>query len=673
MSSINASGTLYIRQNGSNIQYSPDNSNWTTISSWPVTVNNTTPAIGTILNVLFTTDITTTNTMFRFIAGTSYITFDGLNNTLTLNNVTININIFNSNSKHTIKIKDFIATGTGLITAFCENFGSNINSIPGFNPNINFCSIENCNIYNVGPLGNQGSGIMANNGYAIIRNCNLYNILKDADGGSICGSDFASNNGVGIIENCYYQLSAISRSGIYSICGSNAGNSGGSVTISNCAVVYSPGTSGRPSIVNNRFGSNTNNVCSVSNCYTIGINQIRAGEGAICGSNAGFTNNASYNPIVNITNCYMLSLSNGQAIDITGGGIIGRADTPSTNIPTVNVSNCYSYANYRSGFNNGIAAPGGLYSYNVTNCYAVNTGLTNWSDASANSLLTGFPTSFYSNNPGTTWAKVVNNTTTPYVLSAFNSAIYYPSMVEQSSENYTSAQGLFQSDYSYNLLSVNNSAPSNVTINGNNGALTFSNTPFGRANIQTAEVFVSQGTPPYYKNYNLNTFAYSNICFPAKTPIQTDQGLINIEDLNPEIHTIRNKKIVGITQTITNDKYLVCFEKDCLGKNVPCQKTFISQNHAIFNKGKMIKAKKFVGSVDNVYMKKYKGEVLYNVLMEEHDKMLVNNLICETLHPENSVAKLYLFLKGMSPEMQQKHIKEYNEEAIEKKIYTSKK
>ena len=27
--------------------------------------------------------------------------------------------------------------------------------------------------------------------------------------------------------------------------------------------------------------------------------------------------------------------------------------------------------------------------------------------------------------------------------------------------------------------------------------------------------------------------------------------------------------------------------------------------------------------------------------MENHDKMVVNNLICETLHPENGIAILY--------------------------------
>jgi hypothetical protein len=164
----------------------------------------------------------------------------------------------------------------------------------------------------------------------------------------------------------------------------------------------------------------------------------------------------------------------------------------------------------------------------------------------------------------------------------------------------------------------------------------------------------------------------SNICFPAGTPVVTNQGKISIEKLQPYVHTIRNKTIVGITQTITEDKNLVCFEKDALGPNIPSEKTIISKNHGIFYKGKMIKAKNFVGEFENVYKVKYSGEVLYNVLMEEHDKMMVNNLICETLHPENSVAQIYKVLQKLSPKGQEELIKGCNEHIIKNKIFASK-
>jgi hypothetical protein len=165
----------------------------------------------------------------------------------------------------------------------------------------------------------------------------------------------------------------------------------------------------------------------------------------------------------------------------------------------------------------------------------------------------------------------------------------------------------------------------------------------------------------------------SNICFPAGTPIACNQGSIPIEKINPDIHTIRNKKIVRITKTITQDKYLVCFEKDALGTNFPSQKTIISKNHSIFYAGNMRQAKQFVGINGKVYKIKYRKEILYNVLMEEHDKMVVNNLICETLHPENDIAKLYRHLQKLNPEEQNDLINNYNEYVIKNTIFTSKK
>jgi hypothetical protein len=131
------------------------------------------------------------------------------------------------------------------------------------------------------------------------------------------------------------------------------------------------------------------------------------------------------------------------------------------------------------------------------------------------------------------------------------------------------------------------------------------------------------------------------ICFPSGTPVRTDQGSIAIEKINPSIHTIRGKNIVAITKTITIEDKIVCIEKDALGPNIPSKKTYISRNHKLLYNKQMIKAKNLIGIVDGVYNKKYNGEILYNVLLDKHDKMIVNNLIVETLDPENIVAKLY--------------------------------
>ena len=164
----------------------------------------------------------------------------------------------------------------------------------------------------------------------------------------------------------------------------------------------------------------------------------------------------------------------------------------------------------------------------------------------------------------------------------------------------------------------------------------------------------------------------SNICFPENTLISTNQGNIAIQDLDPKIHTIRNKKIELITKTVTQDKYLVCFEKDSLGKNLPSEKTIITKNHVIYYKGSAMKAKDFINKFENVKKIKYNGEVLYNVLLKEHDKMMVNNLICETLHPENKISKLFQILSNLSPKDQKYVIKVYNDHAIKTNTFSSK-
>ena len=55
----------------------------------------------------------------------------------------------------------------------------------------------------------------------------------------------------------------------------------------------------------------------------------------------------------------------------------------------------------------------------------------------------------------------------------------------------------------------------------------------------------------------------------------------------------------------------------------------------------MMEAYKFLHNFKGVKKVKYNGEVLYNILMENYSLVSVNNLVCETLHPENIIAKLY--------------------------------
>ena len=136
------------------------------------------------------------------------------------------------------------------------------------------------------------------------------------------------------------------------------------------------------------------------------------------------------------------------------------------------------------------------------------------------------------------------------------------------------------------------------------------------------------------------TDAMVPICFPKGTPVTTNQGVIAIEKLNPDIHTIRGKKIVAITQTRPIFEEIIAIDKNALGKNVPSAPIQISKEHKVFYKREMVKANDLVEVCEGVRRIPYNGETLYNVLMEKHDKMMINNLICETLDPDNIMAKI---------------------------------
>jgi hypothetical protein len=179
--------------------------------------------------------------------------------------------------------------------------------------------------------------------------------------------------------------------------------------------------------------------------------------------------------------------------------------------------------------------------------------------------------------------------------------------------------------------------------------ITFANASnvLGRLYAQTANITFSGLS----SNVNANCTNYSgggggdvpisNICFPGDTPITVDQGIIAIKDIDPKIHTIKDEKITAITKTIIQDNFVICFEKDSISENVPSEKTTMSRLHKVSYRGRMIEAQKFAEHFENVHRVEYNGEILYNILMEKHSEVMINNLCCETLEPTNLIAKLY--------------------------------
>ena len=131
--------------------------------------------------------------------------------------------------------------------------------------------------------------------------------------------------------------------------------------------------------------------------------------------------------------------------------------------------------------------------------------------------------------------------------------------------------------------------------------------------------------------------ATSTICFLGDSMVKTDQGEFPIENL--EFETLHGERFVRTKTKFLGD-YLVVIEKDSLGNQVPNKKTVITPEHKVFINGVMTEARKLINN-DTIYKCKYKGEYVYNILQEEHSDMYVNNMLCETLNPYNSIRKLY--------------------------------
>jgi hypothetical protein len=123
--------------------------------------------------------------------------------------------------------------------------------------------------------------------------------------------------------------------------------------------------------------------------------------------------------------------------------------------------------------------------------------------------------------------------------------------------------------------------------------------------------------------------------------VLTDQGEVDIDKINKKIHTIRGKEIVAITESIPLDSYLICIERNSLGNKLPNRRTLISKDHKVLCDKKMVRAEYLAEYVPGVYKVDYDKKPLYNIVLREHSTMIVNNMVVETLHPDNILARIH--------------------------------
>ena len=494
MSSISGNGatqSVFLKMSGlgaTPMQYSVGATpgSWTTITTWPVTINNTHSG-NARLNVKATQKLTisssTGGTSGYFIAGTNYITFDGSGNTITIDTITnypgfIRNGTSSAVGRLLIAVRNFVTDISGASTLangggwLCQAYFGRYDTAG---------SITNCTnngaVNNTNAGGISGQYIGAFTGVVRFTNCTNNGEVAGTGSGGLCGSNLSSTPTDFISCSNTGNISGQSAGGI---CGQLAGADDiGVITIVNCfnagniTGLYAGGMFG------NKFANNSTKTHSISNSYNTGDmtgNQC----GGIFGAGLGFGSN---NCAIDISNCYSIG-----SIPSTTGGIVGGTSGAFLATPNIRITNCYAYDNTTPA-NSRIVSTTYPKSTTQTNCYAATTG---WTDASANAALIGTPTDISTNNPGTTWTKVVSGTTgNPYVLSAYNAALYSPSSASTGVKIYTTSAGLFTPGYTYQIMYD-------------------SQTNVGNTKVDTTRVFASKGSTPKYYAYNNNTFTLTN-------------------------------------------------------------------------------------------------------------------------------------------------------------------
>jgi hypothetical protein len=146
------------------------------------------------------------------------------------------------------------------------------------------------------------------------------------------------------------------------------------------------------------------------------------------------------------------------------------------------------------------------------------------------------------------------------------------------------------------------------------------------------------------------SYLYSPICFPGETRVDTDKGKQLIKNLKAGKDRIRGNTVLGISQSITPQSYLIEINKNALGKKMPCEKTVVSAEHKFLVDGQMIKSRDLVEIYEGVHKIKYQGDILYNVILDvetgKDEKMVINNLIAETLSKNSEKGKLFIEKDG---------------------------
>ena len=408
--STNISGngaTQYVslRMNAGLVQYSTDQTNWFNIAStanWPVTITNTNPGTSSILRVVVTENLIISNaygnTSGYFIAGSTYITFDGSGNTITTNNITLYPGFIQNgtnaaNGFANVIVKNFTTEMTSSTLAdyagwLCQEY---------FGTGVSGNEITNCTNTGVvdgeGAGGIAGYGVGGGGGSATFTGCTNSGEISRFLAGGIAGTQAGENGSVTFMECTNSGI--ISGNRVGGIAGAQAGQSG-SATFENCANSgnftstgsNAGGIAGTEAGVSNGSANFTNctNSGAINGESSGGIAGLFVGYDSGSANFMGCTNSGAINAInaggiagkeagsanssVTFTNCF--STGDITSAAIFGGGIV--ASNAGLNNGLVTLTNCFSTGIISGQYSGGIAGWG--FGFNssinciISGCYS---------------------------------------------------------------------------------------------------------------------------------------------------------------------------------------------------------------------------------------------------------------------------------------------------------------
>ena len=514
MSSIGVSGgtTVYIRQIGSDIQFSTNELIWTTFT-FPCTVLNTDISGGNVI-VSFSTDITLTSVNDYFICGSTNLQFgssslknDGTRPIITIDGVTDYMGLVengtsSSNGYNDIKIinLEVLSTNGSTLQSVNPNFAGWIGqSYYAKGANSNF--ITNCSTDGDIPIycgGIVGGVSGSDSGYLSISGCNSTGSIGSV-GGGIVAISAGANSGNVIVQSCW-SSGTIDTGG-----GGIMGNGAQNATISSC---YSTGLIGQQSggICGQAPGRSGGGIVYISNCYSTG--NIGQQGGGIVGNFSG---------TVNVSNCY----SFGDIANSQGGGICGV-----TNVGGQTISNCYACGTQSGGtgyITGSQSVVNGTYTLGtvstLTNNYSEAANASSgWNDTNAKSVLTGDPST---TSYGTSWIQP-NGTNTPFLVTNSGYSPYSLQLlkiVSQTVNKGSSTPAGVISGYTYSILSINGLSPSSYS--------TIS------IDSSTGEISTTSST---------EVRLYTIMVYSTKNPYSITQYGLTVSDPNPPGPTPKPKK-----------------------------------------------------------------------------------------------------------------------------------